>query len=146
MRGVGRKRNSVTPEAFLLGIGLPGRRRRPSAGMAVLGWGAWWAGRRSGPSPPRSERGGVADAGVVLFPLTPSLLLAMFDDARARPQKPYELSYADLADINREIVGASSAYAFERPSRKTAAALKVPKAGEPLSGVRIDCILLLPIR
>jgi len=86
-----------------------------------------------GPPHPRSERGGVADAGVVLFPLTPSLLLAMFDDEKACPQQPYTLDYADLADINREIVGASSTYAFERPARRTAAALKVPTAGEPIS-------------
>ena len=82
-----------------------------------------------GPPHPRSERGGVADAGVVLFPLTPSLLLAMFDDENASPRRPYTLGHADLAEINREIVGASSAYAFERPSRRTAAALEVPNDG-----------------
>jgi len=86
-----------------------------------------------GPPHPRGERGGVADAGVVLFPLTPSLLLAMFDGESAYPQRPYQLDYADLADINREIVGASSAYAFERPARRTAVALKVPEAREPIS-------------
>jgi hypothetical protein len=87
------------------------------------------------PGPPhsRAERGGVADAGVVLFPLTPGLLLAMFDGVNARPQKPYGLGYVDIADINREIAGAASLYAFERPKRRVAAALKVPKAGEPIS-------------
>ena len=86
-----------------------------------------------GPPRPRSERGGVADAGVVIYPMSPSLLLVMFDDQSARPRRPYDLSYTDLAEINREVVGASSAYAFERPSRRTAAALQVPKAGDPIS-------------
>jgi hypothetical protein len=87
------------------------------------------------PGPPhsRTERGGLADAGVVLFPLTPSLLLAMFDGVHAQPQKPYGLNYGDIADINREIACAAYTYAFERPNRNVAAALKLPKAAEPIS-------------
>ncbi len=55
-----------------------------------------------GPPQSRAERAGVADAGVIIFPLTPSLLLAMFDGVHARPQKPYRLDYGDIADLNRE--------------------------------------------
>jgi hypothetical protein len=86
-----------------------------------------------GPPDPRAERAGVADAGVVIFPLTPGLLLVMFDGVNARPQKPYRLDYADIADLNREIAGAASVYAFERPERKVAAALNIPKAQQPIS-------------
>lgn len=86
-----------------------------------------------GPPPSRGERGGVADAGVVLYPLSPSLLLAMFDGRGARPRAPHDLSYADLAEINLEVVGASSTYTFERATRDTARALQVPKAGDPTS-------------
>jgi hypothetical protein len=57
----------------------------------------------------------------------------MFDGVNAQPEKPYELGYGDLADINREIAAASSVCAFERPARKVAAALKLPKAAASIS-------------
>lgn len=87
----------------------------------------------AGPPHARSERGGVGNAGVVIFPLTPGLLLAMFDGINARPAPPYELGYRDIAQLNREIVAASSTYAFERPARNLASAFKVPKAATPIS-------------
>jgi hypothetical protein len=87
----------------------------------------------AGPPHPRTERAGVAGAGVVVFPLTPRRLLAMFDGANARPQKPYRLDYGDLADLNREIAGAASIYAFERSDRNVANALQLPKAQQPIS-------------
>jgi hypothetical protein len=87
----------------------------------------------AGPPHARDVRAGVADASVVIFPLTPSLLLAMFDGLNAWPQRPYRLDYGDIADLNREITGAASVYAFETPERKTALALGVPKAPEAIS-------------
>jgi hypothetical protein len=81
----------------------------------------------AGPPHSRDERGGVGNAGVVIFPLAPDLLLAMFDGINARPPRGDELGCTDIAEINREIVAASSTYAFERPSRRVAAAFDVPK-------------------
>jgi hypothetical protein len=39
----------------------------------------------AGPPDPRTERGGVGNAAVVIFTLTPGLLLAMFDGFNAAP-------------------------------------------------------------
>lgn len=85
----------------------------------------------AGPPHPRGERAGVADAGVVIFPLTSSLLLAIVDGV-ARPVSPYRLDHCDIAEVNREIVAAASGYAFERLGRNTAAAFKLPKAADPM--------------
>jgi hypothetical protein len=85
----------------------------------------------NGPYRPRTERGGVGIAGVVIFPLTPGLLLAAFDGYNASPAIPDQLGHCDIADINREIVAASSTYAFERPGRKTAAAFQLPVTPPP---------------
>jgi Protein of unknown function (DUF4238) len=85
----------------------------------------------TGPYRPRTEGGSVGIAGVVIFPLTPGLLLAAFDGYKASPAKPDQLGHCDIADINREIVAVSSTYAFERPGRKTAAAFKLPVTPPP---------------
>lgn len=69
------------------------------------------------PPQPRSERGGVGKAGVVIFPLTPGLLLAMFDGVNALPAPQSQLGPRDLGDLNREIAAASSTCGFERPGR-----------------------------
>jgi hypothetical protein len=82
----------------------------------------------AGPPHPRTETGGVGAAGVVIFPLTPGLLLAMFDGFTAAPAPPYELGPRDVADINREIAAAASTYVFERPCRNVALGLRLPKA------------------
>lgn len=87
----------------------------------------------AGPPHPRTERGGVGNAAVVIFPLAPGLLLAMFDGHNARPTPPYELDYGDIADLNREVAAAASTYAFERPNRKCALALNLPKSAAPIS-------------
>lgn len=86
-----------------------------------------------GPPHPRAERGGVGDAAVVIFPLAPGLLLAMFDGAHAAPAPPYELGYRDVGELNREIAAASSTYAFERPGRNLASGFRLPKAAAPIS-------------
>jgi hypothetical protein len=87
----------------------------------------------AGPPHPRSERGGVGNAGVVIFPLTPGLLLVMFDGINALPAPPYELGYRDVAELNREIAAASSTYVFERPGRNLASAFKLPKSAPPIA-------------
>ncbi len=87
----------------------------------------------AGPPHPRTERGGVGNAAVVIFPLTPGLLLAMFDGVNAAPAPPYELGYRDVAQLNREIAAASSTYSFERPARNLASGFKLPKAAGPIS-------------
>jgi hypothetical protein len=86
----------------------------------------------AGPPYSRTERGGVGNAGVVIFPLTPGLLLVMFDGVNALPARPYELNYGDIADLNREIAAASCIYTFERPGRNVASAFKLPKAPAPI--------------
>ena len=85
----------------------------------------------AGPPRPRAERGGIGNAGVVIFPLTPGLLLVAFDGVQARPPAFDQLSYSDIADLNREIAAASSTYAFERLRRKTIAAFKLPPSPPP---------------
>jgi hypothetical protein len=80
----------------------------------------------AGPPSPRSERGGVADAGVVVFPLTPDLLLAAFDGVIASSAPKDQLSIVDIVDLNREIAAAASTYAFERPRRGVVKAFKLP--------------------
>jgi hypothetical protein len=87
----------------------------------------------AGPPHPRTECGGVGNAGVVIFPLTPGLLLAMFDGINALPASPYELGYRDVANLNREIAAASSTHVFERPGRNLASAFKLPKAAAPIA-------------
>lgn len=84
-----------------------------------------------GPPRPRAERGGIGNAGVVIFPLTPRLLLVAFDGVHASPPAHDRLSYSDIADLNREVAAASSTYAFERPRRTTVTALKLPPAPPP---------------
>lgn len=87
----------------------------------------------AGPPHPRVERGGVGDAAVVIFPLTPGLLLAMFDGFNATPAPPYELGPHDIGQLNREIAAASSTFTFERPVRNLAMGFKLPKAAAPIS-------------
>jgi len=87
----------------------------------------------AGPPHPRGERGGVGDAAVVIFPLTPGLLLAMFDGFNAIPAPPHELGPHDVGQLNREIAAASSTYTFERPVRNLASGFKLPKKAAAIS-------------
>lgn len=68
-----------------------------------------------GPGSPRSERSGVAEAGVVMFPLCPSALLVMF--------------HADMRPQYRRFLTTS------KPQRSTKRSSPVPPAG-PSSGLR----------
>jgi hypothetical protein len=87
----------------------------------------------AGPRHRRTERSGVGNAGVVIYPLTPGLLLAMFDGFNACPAQPHELNYRHVAGLNGEIAAASSIYAFERPAHNIASGLRLPKAPDPVS-------------
>jgi hypothetical protein len=81
-----------------------------------------------GPPHSRRELSSIGKAGVVVFALTPWLLLAAFDVANASPAAPDQLSHCDIADLNREIAAASHRYAYERPRRATVGAFNMPPA------------------
>jgi hypothetical protein len=83
-----------------------------------------------GPGLPRTERAGMANAGVIVFPLTPGALLVM-----PRPDlvgvRGGELDHVETAELNREIVAQAARWAFERPSRQVTKRMEVPPAPEP---------------
>ncbi|WP_322769425.1 DUF4238 domain-containing protein, partial [Frankia sp. Cr1] len=82
-----------------------------------------------GPGQPRGRRGHLADAGVVILPLTPSAVLAMFrPDRMPPPTAVTELDHAETLDLNREIIANSVRWVFDQPSRRTAEKLRVPLA------------------
>lgn len=83
-----------------------------------------------GPGHRRGERGGFASVGVVVFPLAPNAVLAMFRDD-LRPAEPWELAHAEVAELNREILAASARWAFERPARHFTQKVMVPPAPDP---------------
>jgi len=78
-----------------------------------------------GPGSPRGQRAGVATAGVIIYPLSPSRLLAMFAPS-AQVAAPLRLDAIEVADINREILGATDRWAFETPSRLITMRMQVP--------------------
>lgn len=83
--------------------------------------------RIGGPGFTRAERAGIATARVLVFPLNPSRLLAMF-----RSDAPYlpasVLDNIETAELNHEILAATSRWAFERPTRHITERMKVPAA------------------
>lgn len=84
-----------------------------------------------GPGWPRSERAGVESAGVVMYPLSPSDLLVLFhSEIPLSLPGPPTLNHVETAEVNREIIAASSRWAFERPSRKITQGLRVPPVPE----------------
>lgn len=78
-----------------------------------------------GPERSRAERAGVESAAVVLFPLAPNALLALFRKGTT-VVPPFELDHAETAEVNREIIANATRWAFERSSRKATVALTVP--------------------
>ncbi|MEV4536260.1 DUF4238 domain-containing protein [Asanoa sp. NPDC049518] len=85
-----------------------------------------------GPDHRRGERGGFASVGVVVLPLAPHAVLAMFrSDLRASP--PWQLTHVETAELNREILGASARWAFERPGRHFTQRVSVPPAPDPVA-------------
>lgn len=83
-----------------------------------------------GPGSSRSERAGVGSAGVVLYPLSPTALLALFE-ARMKPRGTSTLDLDETAEVNREIASNASRWVFERPSQDVAQALMLPPAPDP---------------
>ncbi len=80
-----------------------------------------------GPGLPRGERAGLATAGIVSFPLSPSRLLVTL-----RPGEiirgMLDLDHIEVTDINREVLASAHRYAFERPNRHVTERLRVPPA------------------
>lgn len=85
-----------------------------------------------GPGSSRAEQAGIASAGVILFPLAPNALLAMFRDDIAPVAPEPLLDLLEVADINREILANSSRWGFERPGRRATLGLTVPSSGDPV--------------
>lgn len=88
-----------------------------------------------GPGFPRDERAGLSAAGVIVYPLDPSHLLAMFRPdvaqrlrVRWRPDAHAlgELDHGDTAEINREIAMAAHRWTFERPTKRVVARMTIP--------------------
>jgi hypothetical protein len=95
-----------------------------------------------GPGLPRHERAGVATAAVVLFPLDPSHVLALFRDdvaVRLGVRGPWGriargvLDPIETVDLCREVAMNAHRWAFERPSKRRAAKFQIPPLPEPSS-------------
>jgi hypothetical protein len=84
----------------------------------------------------------VGDAAIVIFPLTPGLLLVMFDGFNALPAQPHELGIRDVGQLNREIAAGASTYTFERPVRNLAALRELEACGPTARAVAADQMLL----
>lgn len=85
----------------------------------------------AGPTGERGEQGGFADAPIILFPLNPSKLFVLLR-RDLEPEARLELDTLELADINRELVAASTRWVFEKPSRHIGARMPVPGPPPPL--------------
>jgi len=81
-----------------------------------------------GPDADRRRRGGVGTADVVVFPLSPEAVLAMFhpdddpDDVALYPQ----LDSRETADLNLEIAANSHRWLFERSDRTATLGMSLP--------------------
>ncbi len=80
--------------------------------------------------PPASRRlsGGLANAGVLLFPLSPRVLLAMFhEDVELTPvlEHPY-LSIEEVGQVNLEVASNAHRWMIERPPGTHARTLPLP--------------------
>ncbi|MEU0646147.1 DUF4238 domain-containing protein [Streptomyces umbrinus] len=83
-----------------------------------------------GPPRDRRERAGASTAGIVFFPLNPSNLLVMFHP-RFHPWGSPELDRVETAEVNREVMAATSRWAFEKPSRHVTERMPLPPAVAP---------------
>ena len=86
-----------------------------------------------GPGHRRDERAGLETSGVVVFPLTPGLVLVMFHPVRAaRLGVPLdhlpvaELELPEVHELNREIAMNCHRWIFERPTKRVGPRLQVP--------------------
>jgi len=76
----------------------------------------------------RRKAGGMGTADVVLFPLAPSAVLAMFHpDVERHPMTYFdELSVREVDELNREIAANSHYWMFERADRRTTLVVPLP--------------------
>ena len=95
-----------------------------------------------GPGLPRDERPGIATAGVVLLPLDPTHLLALFRDdvaerlAGVAPPTSVALGQLDqveTTEVCREVAMNAHRWTFERPSKRLGAQFKIPPSPESFS-------------
>ncbi len=82
-----------------------------------------------GPGLPRHERAGAMTASVVLFPLAPTRLLAMFRHD-VEVFEPLTLDAIDTAEVNRELAAVATRWIFELPSRHVGESIALPARGE----------------
>lgn len=102
-----------------------------------------------GPGSPRDERAGVATAGVVLLPLDPGHVLALFrsDVAEALGHRPLphigtdELDGIETVELCREVAMSAHRWTFERPTKRVAVKLSVPPAPEAASTEEVDAVI-----
>ena len=80
-----------------------------------------------GPGCSRVVSAGLDDAAVVVFPLGPSQVLAMFKPGRLPGRAREDLTASETHELNTELIAASSRFAFEQPSRAVARRLPVPR-------------------
>jgi hypothetical protein len=89
-----------------------------------------------GPGGDRRQRGGVGTESVIVFPLAPNAVLAMFhpdlelDDAAVLP----DLDVLEADELNLEIAGNSHRWMFERPDRSRTLTLALPPL-QPANGI-----------
>lgn len=90
-----------------------------------------------GPGEPRVQRSGVATAALIMFPLNPGAFLAMWHpdvpDVAMR-ELGRRVDDSETIDLNREVIGNSTRWVFERPDKQVSLRLKVPPLPELLMG------------
>jgi hypothetical protein len=79
-----------------------------------------------GPGFERAERAGIANARLVLFPLTPSRLLVLCRGDIDTRRIGTQLNHFEVAEVNREILYNTTRWAFERPRRHVTHTMQVP--------------------
>lgn len=94
-----------------------------------------------GPGQPRDERGGLDTASVIVCPLAPTHVLAMFradvaarmdlDGWRDRRLYIDELDHAEDAEICREVVANTNRWTFELPTKRRASRMELPPKPTP---------------
>jgi hypothetical protein len=83
-----------------------------------------------GPGAPRDVRAGLGIAGLVVLPLAPGALLAMFDEDVADyafATGALELTRHETLEISREVIANATRWAFEHPKRRLTERLRVPR-------------------
>ena len=83
------------------------------------------------PGTDRSEKPGLLTTAVVVFPLSPDRLLALFNPLLMSPPRyPFVLNDSEVTQINAELMATAEKEVYERPSDWIAADISVPPRGE----------------